>query len=78
MTESAALASWFNETMTVVFTDGTIMEGRLMGADEVGLEFEFLRNLRATDEGFVGKEPNRGDPAFFFAPWAQVKMLMRS
>ncbi len=42
--------------MFVYFTDGSLMEGRLMGADQVGLEFELIRYMRQPDEGLPGQE----------------------
>ncbi len=73
----SALEAWFNQTMRVHFEDGSALEGKLMGADEVGLEFEVIRFLNYTDEGFKPGESVEGDLQFVFVPWGHVKLLTR-
>ena len=51
MPDYPALEAWFNETMLVYFVGETVVEGRLMGADQTGLEFEFIGFVEQTDEG---------------------------
>lgn len=77
MQEFAALEAWFSETMMVAFTDGGQLEGRLMGADVIGLEFELVRFYEMTDKGLEPGEALQGEPSYVFVPGSQVKMLMR-
>jgi hypothetical protein len=77
MANFTALEAWFNETMLVHLVGGTIVEGRLMGADQVGLEFELVAQIEQTDEGLQRKERESQDPSFIFVPWNQVQFLQR-
>jgi hypothetical protein len=63
--------------MFVYFTDGSLMEGRLMGADQVGLEFELIRYMRQPDEGLPGQEDMDDELKLVFVPWNQVRVLYR-
>jgi hypothetical protein len=78
MADYPALEAWFNETMLVYFVGETVVEGRLMGADQTGLEFEFIGFVEQTDEGLRRKERESEDPSYMFVPWKQIKFLLRS
>lgn len=77
MQNYSVLESWFNRTMVLYWEAGDAVEGKLMGADDVGLEFEVVRLINVTREGSQLDDPVEGDPTFVFVPWRNVKMLLR-
>ena len=70
MAATSCLEAWFNETMLLSLVDRSLVEGRLMGADETRVEFELIRFLDVEGEEMQFGERLEGNPQYMFVPWA--------
>ncbi len=77
MSDSSVLEAWFNEHIAVKFTDGSTVDGRLTGADGVGLECELTGYFDQADEGLERIARSADQPLYAFVPWSQIKVLYR-
>jgi hypothetical protein len=77
MSDFSFSEAWFDKSIAVKFTDGSTVDGRLTGADGVGLECELTGYFDRADEGLERIARSADQPLYVFVPWSQIKVLYR-